>query len=228
MVAASDADRRHRALRDGHGISSQSHNGRSPLPYQRSRIPPTAPPPRSCSLRHGDAEAGSSSTAHPGLVQGRRAASAACALAPSRMQASSAERTPGSPHGWPRLGRRRRHRGLPGRGRSLWCPVPRSARARRFVDRPAVAVGVGEETEATPRVLLDPATSTPRSRRLACCTSGEIARLRPPGSRSRADYGVEGRGAGGGSRGSGAGPAERGRLWAAAGARLRHAARRAD
>jgi hypothetical protein len=48
-----------------------------------------------------------------------------------------------------------------------WCPVARSARARPFVDRPAVAVGVGEETDAAPRVLLDLDTSTPRSRRLA-------------------------------------------------------------
>src|SRR4051812_23598642 len=31
------------------GASSQSHNGSSPLPYQRSHIPPTASPPRSCS-----------------------------------------------------------------------------------------------------------------------------------------------------------------------------------
>jgi lactoylglutathione lyase len=55
---------------DDHGISSQSHSGRSPLPYQRSRrIPRAVTFGDRLLLSDGHAEAGRSSATHPTLVQ---------------------------------------------------------------------------------------------------------------------------------------------------------------
>jgi hypothetical protein len=57
---------------DGHGISSQSHSGHSPLLYQRSRVVGNRRVrDRALSLRFGDAQAGAWSDGCPTLVRSK-------------------------------------------------------------------------------------------------------------------------------------------------------------